>query len=110
MVRSQASVHFTAYFQKCVVEVLRLVSEYIMSGSTDRCDLYMRVRPHVSDAAAWVAVDAGAGPVHDGKGDLRGELLHPLQHRPHSTALRSGHILKGRFPTGGLHVQVVDVL
>lgn len=36
VVRSQASVHFTAYFQKCVVEVLRLVSEYIMSGSTDR--------------------------------------------------------------------------
>ena len=59
----------------------------------------MRAGPHLFDAAARVAVYAGAGAVDDGDGDVRLKLVHPLQHRPRSPAARNAHILKGGFPT-----------
>lgn len=46
------SVHFITHLQNPVVELLCLVSIYIVSGSTDRYDLHMRAWPHLFDGAA----------------------------------------------------------
>ena len=71
-----------------------------MPLSSTHCDLHMGVWPALPDAAAGAAVDAGAGAVDDGHGDLGLKLVHPVQHGSGSPAKGVGHILKGCFPAG----------
>lgn len=59
-------------------------------------DLHMRVGSHLFDGDAWVAVYAGAGTIDDGEGNLRLQLVHPLQHWSFSPAIGC-HVFKSCF-------------
>lgn len=63
-------------------------------------DVHMRAWPHPFEGDARDAVYAGAGAINDGDGDIRLQLVNPLQHWPLGPATWRSHILKSSFPTG----------
>lgn len=62
-------------------------------------DVHMRAWPHPFEGDARDAVYAGAGAINDGDGDIRLQLVNPLQHWPLGPATWRSHILKSSFPT-----------
>lgn len=57
------------------------------------------IRPGFPHGISRVTINAGAGSVDEGNGNISLDLAYPLQHRSLSPAVGNGHVLKRCFST-----------